>query len=155
MPTYEYEGQKYELKDGLSNKEAKEKILSFVNKDRAGYVESTAAGVVSGLGKAAEGITTLGTTLIDLGVGTELTAKVEKVFDDSNFLNKVEDLADDRWTGKMTEVLTQLGVPGGVALKGANMLIKAKSAGKLSKFAGKMPTLTRMAAVGGAELAAN
>ena len=154
MPTYEYEGQKYELKDGLSNKEAKEKILSFVNQNRAGHIESIAAGAVSGLGKAAEGITTLGTTLIDLGVGTELTAKVEKVFDDSNFLNKVEDLADDRWTGKMTEVLTQLGVPGGVALKGANMLIKAKSAGKLSKFAGKMPTLTRMAAVGGAELAA-
>ncbi len=154
MATYEYKGQKYELKDGLSKEEAKEKIISFINKDRAGYIESTAAGVVSGLGKAAEGITTLGTTLIDLGVGTELTEKVQKTFDDSNFLNKVEDLADDRWTGKMTEVLTQLGVPGGVALKGANMLVKARNAGKLSNFAKKMPTLTRMAAVGGAELAA-
>ena len=100
MATYEYKGQKYELKDGLSVKEAKEKITSFIDKDRAGHIESIAAGAVSGLGKAAEGITTLGTTLIDLGVGTELTAKVEKVFDDSNFLNKVEDLADDRWTGK-------------------------------------------------------
>ena len=46
MATYEYKGQKYELKDGLSKEEAKEKIISFINKDRAGYIESTAAGVV-------------------------------------------------------------------------------------------------------------
>ena len=31
MATYEYKGQKYELKDGLSVKEAKEKITSFID----------------------------------------------------------------------------------------------------------------------------
>ena len=153
---YTYQGQEYSLPDGLSNEEAMAKIKKHlgVDDDRAGYMASAGAGVVSGVGKAAEGITTLGTTLIDLGVGTELTDKVEKAFDDNDFLNKMEDVADDRWTGKVTEILTQLGVPGGIALKGANVLIKAKNLGTLSKTAARMPTLTRMAAVGGAELAA-
>ena len=66
----------------------------------------------------------------------------------------MEDLADDRWTGTVTEILTQLVLPGGIALKGANALIKAKQLGTLAKTARRMPTLTRMAAVGGAELAA-
>ena len=153
---YTYQGQEYSLPDGLSNEEAMAKIKKHlgVDDDRAGYIASAGAGVVSGVGKAAEGITTLGTTLIDLGAGTELTDKVEKAFDDNDFLNKMEDVADDRWTGKVTEILTQLGVPGGIALKGANVLIKAKNLGTLSKTAARMPTLTRMAAVGGAELAA-
>ena len=124
------------------------------DEDRAGYLTSTAAGVISGAGKTVEGLTTLGTTLVDLGLGTELTEKVEKKFDESDFFNKMEDLADDRWTGKMSEILIQLGVPGGVALKGANVLLKAKNLGTLGRVAKKMPKLTRMAAVGGAELAA-
>ena len=124
------------------------------DEDRAGYIASTAAGVISGLGKAAEGLTTLGTTLIDLGAGTELTEKVEKAFDEVDFLSDMEDLADDRWTGKMTEILVQLGAPGGIALKGANALIKAKKLGTLGRTAKRLPTVTRMAAVGGAELAA-
>ena len=97
--------------------------------ERTGVIKSAGAGVVSGLGKATEGITTLGTTLIDLGLNTKLTEKVEKKFDENDFFNKMEDLADDRWTGSVTEILTQLGVPGGVALKGANALIKAKNLG--------------------------
>ena len=127
----------------LTKKEKEEE-----DEDRAGYLASTGAGVISGVGKAIEGFTTLGTTLIDLGAGTELTKKVEKAFDDNPLLAQMEDLADDRWTGKMTEILVQLGVPGGVALKGAKHL------GTLGRVAKKMPKLTKMAAVGGAELAA-
>jgi len=153
---YTYQGQEYSLPDGLSNEEAMTKIKNHlgIDDDRAGYLKSAAAGVISGAGKAVEGITTLGTTLIDLGAGTELTKEVEKKFDENDFFNKMEDFADDRWTGTVTEILTQLGVPGGIALKGANVLIKAKQVGTLAKTARRMPTLTRMAAVGGAELAA-
>jgi len=131
-----------------------EKKKKEEDEDRAGYVTSTIAGLGSGVVKAVEGFTTLGTTLIDLGAGTELTKKVEKAFDDNPIIAKMEDLADDRWTGKMTEILVQLGVPGGVALKGAGVLLKAKHLGTLGRVAKRMPKLTKMAAVGGAELAA-
>ena len=126
-----------------------EKKKKEEDEDRAGYVTSTIAGLGSGVVKAVEGFTTLGTTLIDLGAGTELTKKVEKAFDDNPIIAKMEDLADDRWTGKMTEILVQLGVPGGVALKGASVLLKAKHLGTLGRVAKKMPKLTKMAAVGG------
>ncbi len=122
--------------------------------EKTGLIKSAGAGVISGLGKATEGITTLGTTLVDLGLNTQLTEKVEKAFDDNDFLSGMEDLADDRWTGSVTEILTQLGVPGGIALKGANALVKAKNLGTLGRTAKMLPTTTRMAAVGGAELAA-
>jgi len=151
---YEYEGKKYSLPDGLTQDQAIAKIEDHLGIEKTGLIESAGAGIVSGLGKATEGLTTLGTTLVDLGLNTQLTEKVEKAFDDNDFLSKMEDLADDRWTGTVTEILTQLGVPGGIALKGANALIKAKNLGTLGRTAKIMPTTTRMAAVGGAELAA-
>ena len=109
---YTYQGQEYSLPDGLSNEEAMAKIKKHlgIDDDRAGYLKSAAAGVISGAGKAVEGITTLGTTLIDLGAGTELTKEVEKKFDENDFFNKMEDFADDRWTGTVTEILTHLHV---------------------------------------------
>ena len=147
-----------DLADKLYNKyysnKDKEEFFKEIGLNKTGLIESAGAGVVSGLAKAGEGITTLGTALVDLGLNTNLTEKVEKAFDDNDFLSKMEDLADDRWTGTMTEILTQLGVPGGVALKGANVLLKSKKLGTLGRSLKKMPAATRMAAVGGAELAA-
>jgi len=159
--------KKYPQYDDISDSELADKLYSkfysdldkndFYKKiglERTGLIKSAGAGVISGLGKATEGLTTLGTTLVDLGLNTQLTEKVEKAFDDNDFLSGMEDLADDRWTGSVTEILTQLGVPGGIALKGANALVKAKNLGTLGRTAKMMPTTTRMAAVGGAELAA-
>ena len=122
-------------------------------------VTSAVVGVGSGAQKIVEGFSVLGTTLIDLGVGTDLTKKVQKAFDDNDFFNKMEDLADDSWTGKVTEIITQLGVPGTVGLKAANALIKAKKAGALTKggkisMIARRPALTKMAFTGLAEAGA-
>ena len=60
-------------------------------------------------------------------------------------------MADDTWLGKTTEILTQLGVPGGFALKGANALLKAKNLGILNKS----PNLAKFGAAGLADAAAS
>jgi len=122
-----------------------------INNKKTGLVTSAVAGIGSGAVKSVEGVTTLGTTLIDLGLGTDLTKDVEDWFDNTKTFTKLEDLADDRWTGSVTEVLTQLGVPGGIALKAASKLVKAKNAG----FFARKPTTTNALAVGLAEAAAH
>tara|TARA_R100001591_G_scaffold52625_2_gene62653 strand:- start:1586 stop:5737 length:4152 start_codon:yes stop_codon:yes gene_type:complete len=134
-------------------------------KDQRGFFEKyvtdpvTAglAGVGEGGFKIAEGTLSLGTILLDLGVGTNLTRKVEKYFDDNKILDALEDKADESWTGTVTSVLTQFGVPGGVALKAANGLIKARNiGGKLAgktDFISRRPNVTKAALAGGAEAA--
>ena len=119
--------------------------------DRAGYIASMGAGVLSGAEKAVEGLVTTGTLLADLGLGTELTKKVENWFDSQEIFNQLEDVADDTWLGKTTEILVQLGVPGGFALKGANALLKAKNLGILNKS----PNLAKFGAAGLADAAAS
>jgi hypothetical protein len=118
---------------------------------KAGYIASAGAGILSGAEKAVEGLVTTGTLLADLGLGTELTKKVEDWFDSQEIFNKLEDVADDTWLGKTTEILTQLGVPGGFALKGANALLKAKNLGILNKS----PNLAKFGAAGLADAAAS
>jgi len=73
---------------------------------KAGYIVSAGAGILSGAEKAVEGVLTTGTILADLGLGTDLTQKVENWFDNQAVFNKLEDLADDTWLGKTTEILT-------------------------------------------------
>ena len=116
-----------------------------------GLIQSGLAGIGSGAFKAAEGIVSTGALLLDLGLGTKEAAKVEKYFDSIDVYKQLEDLADDRWTGTVTELLTQFGVPGGVALKGANALLKAKNLGVL----GKVPNITKYSAAGLADAAAS
>ena len=116
-----------------------------------GLIQSGLAGIGSGAFKAAEGIVSTGALLLDLGLGTNEAAKVEKYFDSIDLYKQLEDLADDRWTGTVTEVLTQFGVPGGVALKGANALLKAKNLGALAKI----PNITKYSAAGLADAAAS
>ncbi|HAT63695.1 MAG TPA: hypothetical protein DCS66_03710, partial [Flavobacteriaceae bacterium] len=111
---------------------------------KAGYIVSAGAGILSGAEKAVEGVVTTGTLLADLGLGTDLTKKVEDWFDSQEIFNKLEDVADDTWLGKTTEILTQLGVPGGFALKGAKVLLKAKNLGILNKS----PNLAKFGAAG-------
>ena len=116
-----------------------------------GLIQSGLAGIGSGAFKAAEGIVSTGALLLDLGLGTNEAAKIEKYFDSIDAYKQLEDLADDRWTGTVTELLTQFGVPGGVALKGANALLKAKNLGVL----GKVPNITKYSAAGLADAAAS
>ena len=88
---------------------------------------SVAAGFASGLLKTVEGVVSLGAELIDLGADSNTAASVEQFFDDVNIF---EDTAQDRVAGKLVEVFTQIGIPGGVGFKAATKLadkaIKAK-----------------------------
>jgi hypothetical protein len=91
---------------------------------------SVAAGFASGLLKTVEGVVSLGAELIDLGADSNTAASVEQFFDDVNIF---EDTAQDRVAGKLVEVFTQIGIPGGAGFKAATKLadkaIKAKKAG--------------------------
>ncbi len=91
---------------------------------------SVAAGFASGVLKTVEGVVSLGAELIDLGADTNKAAEVEQFFDDINIF---EDTAQDRVAGKLVEVFTQIGIPGGAGFKAATKLadkaIKAKKAG--------------------------
>ena len=126
----------------------------FFEKYIADPITAGVAGVGEGAIKLAEGTLSLGTILVDLGVGTDLTRKVEKYFDDNKILQALEDKADDSWTGTVTSVLTQFGVPGGVALKAANVLIKARNIGGKTSFISRRPNVTKALLAGGAETAA-
>jgi len=132
----------------------KEKEEGFIEKYIVDPITAGAAGVGEGAIKLAEGTLTLGTILLDLGVGTDVTRKVEKYFDDNKILQALEDKADDSWTGTVTSVLTQFGVPGGVALKAANGLIKTRNIGGKTGFISRRPNVTKALLAGGAETAA-
>ena len=149
-------------------KQSKEEEEGFIEKYIIDPVKSAIVGVPVGVEKAVEGITTLGTILIDAGFGTDLTRKVQKAFDDNAILNYLEDQASDSWTGTLTSVLTQFGVPGGLALKGASALSKGMAAGlvtsKVVSGAGKLgkakttmftrrPNVTKALFTGAAEAA--
>jgi len=126
----------------------------FFEKYIADPITAGVAGVGEGAIKLAEGTLSLGTILVDLGVGTDLTRKVEKYFDENKILQALEDKADDSWTGTVTSVLTQFGVPGGAALKAANVLIKARNIGGKTSFISRRPNVTKALLAGGAETAA-
>ena len=99
---------------------------------------SVAAGFASGILKTVEGVVSLGAELIVLGADTNKAAEVEQFFDDINIF---EDTAQDRVAGKLVEVFTQIGIPGGVGFKAATKLadkaIKAKKAGNYANARAK------------------
>ena len=94
-----------------------------------------AAGLGSGVIKTVEGVVSLGAELIDLGAGTDLAADVELFFDK---INPLEEIAEQRAVGRLTEALIQIGIPGAAGAKLATTLaskaIRAKKAGKYVNF---------------------
>jgi len=145
--------------NSTSSRPKEEREEGIIEKYVFDPVTAAIAGVGEGAGKLIEGTISLGTLLIDVGVGSDLTSKVEKAFDDNKIMQFLEDKADDAWTGTVTSVLTQFGIPGTAALKVANGLIKARNVGVLAKtmkpgFIGRRPTLFKATLAGGAEAAA-
>jgi len=112
-------------------------IPSEENSSAAWYT-SVGAGFASGLLKTVEGIVSLGAELVDLGADSNSVATIEKFFDDVNIF---EDTAQERVAGKLVEVFTQIGIPGGAGFKLATKLadkaIKAKKAGTYANLKGK------------------
>jgi len=82
--------------------------------NKVGTFESMLAGVGSGLLAIPKGLFSLGATLMDLGVDSGKAAKVEQWFDD---LTTWDEKAEATAAGKITELLVNIGVPGGYGFK--------------------------------------
>jgi len=96
---------------------------SYNNKNnKVGTFESMLAGVGSGLIAIPKGLFSLGASLMDLGVNSGKAARVEAWFDD---LTNWDEKAEATAAGKITELLVNIGIPGGVAFKAASGMSKA------------------------------
>ena len=106
-----------------------DEIQAGATKDESkiGAIRSTLAGIGSGLFKIPEGIFSLGASLIDLGADTNTAASVEEFFDK---INPFDEAAEATTAGKITELIINIGVPGGIAFKAGSNLAKVAIAGK-------------------------
>ena len=104
------------LKPTISNN------LSGAEKNnKVGTIESMLSGIASGIIAIPKGFFSLGASLLDLGANTGKAAAVEQWFDD---LTEFDEKAEATAAGKITELLVNIGIPGGIALKGASGLAK-------------------------------
>ena len=87
-------------------------IKSAENNNKVGTFESMLAGVGSGLIAIPKGLFSLGASLMDLGVDSGKAARVEAWFDD---LTELDEKAEATAAGKLTEILVNIGIPGGMA----------------------------------------
>ena len=99
--------------------------------NKVGTFESMLAGIGSGFLQIPKGLFSLGATLMDLGVNSGKAAAVEQWFDD---LTTWDEKAEATAAGKITELLVNIGVPGGYGFKLGSQLAKqsmlAKKSGK-------------------------
>ena len=95
--------------------------------DQPSWALSMAAAVPSGIIKIFEGTATLGAALLDLGVDKDRVEAVEQAFAD---FNPFDEMAASTGIGKVTELIVNIGVPGGLAFKAASGLTKATLAAK-------------------------
>ena len=88
----------------LSLEESKQKEKD----EEVGFFESALAGVATGLWNIPKGFVSLGAELFDLIGDTDTAKGVEQWFDD---VNPFDDEAEARTVGKITQALTQIGIP--------------------------------------------
>ena len=115
-----------------------------------GLTKSILAGVGSGVFKIFEGAATLGATLLDLGIDKNRAEAVEAFFDD---INPFDEAAEATAAGRITELIVNIGVPGGLAFKIGSGLTKAtlqaKKAGKYLSRNEKLKRFGKGAVAGG------
>ena len=131
------------------------------DKEEVGFFESALAGVATGLWNIPKGVVSLGAELYDLVGDTNTAKEVEQWFDE---VNPFDDEAEARTVGKITQALTQIGLPAyagarvglSIANKTAQNLAKkalaAKQANKylsLSRVGAKIMSPTGRAVIGG------
>jgi len=120
------------------------------DKNEVGLATSIGAGLGSGVFKIFEGAATLGATLLDLGVDKNRAESVEKYFDK---INPFDELAEATAAGKITELIVNIGIPGGAAFKIGSGLTKAtlaaKQAGTYLSKAEKLRRFGKGAVAGG------
>jgi len=101
--------------------------------EETGFIESALAGVATGLINIPKGFVSLGAELFDLVGDTDTATSVEKFFDD---LNPFDDEAEARTSGKITQALTQIGIPAFQGAKiGMTLAKKAVDARKVGTYA--------------------
>jgi len=95
------------------------------------------AGIGSGFIDIPKGLFSLGASIYDLTNDTNKAAEIEKYFDD---LTNLDELAEATAAGKITKLLTNVGLPGGIAFKAGTSLaskaVQAKKAGNYFKVTG-------------------
>ena len=132
-----------------------EKILgggsSDATKDKdVGLTKSILAGLGSGVFKIFEGAATLGATLMDLGIDKNRAEAVEEYFDR---INPFDEAAEATAAGKITELIVNIGIPGGAAFRIGSGLTKAtlraKQAGKYLSANEKFRRFGKGAVAGG------
>ena len=104
--------------------------------NKIGTIESMLSGVASGLIGIPKGFFSLGASIMDLGVNSGKAAAVESWFDD---LTEFDEKAEATAAGKITKLLVNIGVPGGIAFKSASGVAKT------AMLAGKNKSLFRVA----------
>ena len=102
-------------------------IVSSNDDDDIGVIRSTLSGVASGVFKIPEGFVSLGANLLDLGLGTNTAASVEKFFDT---INPFDEAAEATAAGRIAELIVNIGVPGGIAFKAGKNLARQALAAK-------------------------
>jgi hypothetical protein len=113
------------------------------NEESPNWALSMAAAVPSGIIKTFEGAATFGAALLDLGVDADRVEAVEAYFDK---INPFDEVAASTGIGKITELIVNIGVPGGLAFKAASGLGKATIAAKQAgRYIGKGEKARRFA----------
>ena len=87
------------------------------------------AGIGSGFFKIPEGLFSIGANLIDLGADTNTAEKVEKFF---ATINPFDEYAEATTAGKISEILTNIAIPTGIAARIASTATKGALAAKKS-----------------------
>jgi len=110
-------------------------------------IASIFAGIGSGLIDIPKGLFSLGASIYDLTNDTNKAAEIEKYFDD---LTNLDEMAEATAAGKITRLLTNVGLPGGIAFKAGTSLagkaVQAKKAGNYFKVTGPNGKALRNAA---------
>ena len=111
----------YDLLEKNKKLESESQLITPEEENETSTIVSVLAGIGSGLFKIPEGIVSLGATLMDLGADTNKAAEVEEFFAK---INPFDEAAEATTAGKLTELITNLAVPGGVAFKAGSSLAK-------------------------------
>ena len=105
------------------------------NDNKVGTIQSVLSGIAAGLIDIPKGAFSLGASLMDMGFGTDNAAQVESFFDD---LTTFDEKAEATTAGKITRIVTNLGIPGTAAFRLGSKLtkqaIEAKKAGTYYKI---------------------
>ena len=106
----------------LFQKQKEPELLDAEEDNEISTITSVLAGLGSGLFKIPEGLFSLGAALMDLGGDTNKVAAVEKYFAE---INPFDEAAEATAAGKITELIVNLAVPGGIAWKAGSSLAKS------------------------------